>query len=285
LLLSAASCGARGSQCAAAESQAPQSAVHSLRAVVMSEAILSGHLSGGWGNFYQSSQDAGAGQPHLRTYQGPQAEKFYETFAQPHAPPRPGKPPPPHRPESLTWGMGGTQPCGRLQLHPKPTADFVYSQKRYLVPGESGELLHGMDMGRKGQVYNDSGLNLKARMSNGFVLEDVMQRKQRVPEEVRSEARTIHRMAPPGLKGYMGAEYSNDFFTYYYAKDKASEGDRAATSGLGGKTRKSFAQKRTEEEVAEQVALVARLHQPIEAGGDDSDDEEVVEKDKVPVES
>jgi len=33
----------------------------------------------------------------------------------------------------------------------------------------------------------------------------------RVTEEMRSDKRVIHRMAPPGLKGYMGAEYSNDY--------------------------------------------------------------------------
>ena len=30
-------------------------------------------------------------------------------------------------------------------------------------------------------------------------------------EEMRSDKRVIHLMAPPGLKGYMGAEYSNDY--------------------------------------------------------------------------
>ena len=243
----------------------------------MSAQLLGGHLSGGWGAFYD--KPGNDGNPHLRTYEGRQAEKFYEVFKEPYVPPRAGKPPPPDRPPSLTWGVGGTQPCGRMRLEAPAAVDFHYSQKRYLTAGESGEMLSGMDMGRKGQVYTDSGANVKNRMSDGFVLEDVMQRKQRVPEEARSEARTIHRMAPPGLKGYMGAEYSNDFFTYYYAKDKMSEA--AAPRPMGNKVRKSFAQKRMEEEVADQVALVERLHQPLDAA--ESDEEE--EGEKVPVES
>ena len=50
----------------------------------MSEATLSGQFSGGWAGFYSkpSNTDAG-GAPHLRTYEGRQAEKFYETFKQP----------------------------------------------------------------------------------------------------------------------------------------------------------------------------------------------------------
>ena len=31
-------------------------------------------------------------------------------------------------------------------------------------------------------------------------------------EEMVSEPRTIHRMAPPGMKGFMGAEYSLDYW-------------------------------------------------------------------------
>ena len=130
------------------------------------------------------------------------------------------------------------------------------------------------DAWRDGHGAQGAGLHrlrrrVKNRMSDGFVLEDVMQRKQHVPEEARSEARTIHRMAPPGLKGYMGAEYSNDFFTYYYAKDKMSEA--AAPRPMGNKV-KVVAQKRMEEEVADQVALVERLHQPLDDA--ESDDEE-----------
>ena len=64
-------------------------------------------------------------------------------------------------------------------------------------------MAHGMDMGRKRHVYDAAGVDRKNWRSNGFTLEDQLQRKAKVPEEMRTDARTIHRMAPPGLKGYM----------------------------------------------------------------------------------
>ena len=223
----------------------------------------SGYLTDGWGAFYAREQNAG--NPHLRTYTGRQAEKFYETFAAgAGGMPRPGKASLPPRPESLTWGMGGTLPNGRMRLQPFPSKDFANSQKRYLVPNEAVEMLPGEDLGRKRHVYDAAGADLKDKRSAGFVLEDVMQRKQRVPEEMRVAHRDIHRPMPPGLKGYMGAEYSNNFFTE--GRGKASEMPVASNTG---KTKKTFSEKRMEEEVAEQVALVSRLFQPVE-----DDDEE-----------
>lgn len=150
--------------------------------------------------------DLDQGNPQLRTYQGRQAEKFYETFKQPHVPPRPGKAALPPRPESLTWGMGGTLPQGKMYLPVPAASDFKLSCKKYLVQKESEEMAHGMDMGRKRHVYDAAGVDRKNWRSNGFTLEDQLQRKAKVPEEMRTDARTIHRMAPPGLKGYMGAE-------------------------------------------------------------------------------
>ena len=237
----------------------------------MSAADMAGHLSGGWGVFYDTTRDADAGRPHLRTYHGRQAEKFYETFAQPLAPQRPGKVVAAPRPESLTWGMGGTAPQGRLRLQPFPAADFKFSQKRVLRPAESAEMAPGDELGRKGAVYNEAGTDVKTILSKGFLLEDQLQRKQRVPEEARTDKRTIHRLAPPGLKGYMGAEYSNDFFLH--DRNRSSEPMRASNAA-SMRTRKSFNEKRSEEEVAEQVALVARLYQPLEDGDeeDEADD-------------
>jgi len=251
-------------------------------ASAMSAADMRGYLSGGFSEFYKTSRDVDQGAPHLRTYEGRQAEKFFETFALPTAAPRPGKAAAPPLPESLTWGMGGTAPCGRKLLKPQPAEDFRFSQKRFLIPDVSGELAHGEDMGRKRHVFDAAGMDLKQRMSNGYLVEDMMSRKTRVPEEMRTEARTIHRWAPPGLKGYMGAEYSNDFFTTAYMPNgfgRHKEGVAAKPSSGLGSTRKSFAQKRLEEEVAEQVALVARLQQPL-----DEDEEAEGEREQIPVE-
>ena len=191
-----------------------------------------------------------------------------------------GKAPVEPRPESLTWGMGGTMPQGRRRLEPHAAADFKFSQKRYLVPNPADEMASGADMGRKGHVYDEAGGDLKARRSSSYFLENVMQRKTRVPEEARTEKRDIHRMAPPGLKGYMGSEYSNDFFigghpvcgsvVWDHPPHRGGEQMARASGGLGAKTRKTFNQKRLEEEVAEQVLLVSRL----QMAADDDDEAE-----------
>lgn len=210
--------------------------------------------------------DLDQGKPQLRTYQGSQAEKFYETFKQPHVPPRPGKmsvvPP---RAESYTWGMGGTLPCGKMYLPVPPASDFKTSNKKYLLPRESDEMAHGMDMGRKAHVYDASGIDRKKWRSEGYTIENQLQRKAKVPEEMRTDSRTIHRMAPPGLKGFMGAEYSVGFFT------EGRDYGHVAAAVSHKATRKTFSQKRSEEEIAEQVALVDRLM--LEGDGLDSDDE------------
>ena len=127
------------------------------------------------------------------------------------------------------------------------------------------------DTGRKGHVVGTDGTDQRNRRSNGFLLEDTLQRKARVPEEMRCDVRTIHRIAPPGLKGYMGAEYSNDFFK------RPSEPEQPAA--VSSQTqRKTFKQKRAEEEVDLAVELVRHeLHAiPLDSGEGDviSDDEE-----------
>ena len=172
----------------------------------MSAKDCEGHFTDGWVGFYQNKYDLDQGNPQLRTYQGRQAEKFYETFKQPHIPPKPGKASVPPRPESLTWGMGGTLPNGKMYLPVPAAGDMKFSCKKYLLPRESMEMAAGMDMGRKAHVFDEAGMDRQYWRSGGFTLEDQLQRKAKVPEEMRTDARDIHRMAPPGLKGYMGAE-------------------------------------------------------------------------------
>ena len=95
----------------------------------------------------------------------------------------------------------------------------------------------------------------------------MLQRKGRVTEEMRSESRTIDRMAPPGLKGFMGAEYSLGYFTE--GRDHGLVGPKA----VARPHKKTFKQKRAEQEVAEQVALVNTLKLQLADGEPDSDDE------------
>jgi len=261
----------------------------------MSAKDCEGHFTNGWIGFYQDKVDLDQGKPQLRTYKGAQAEKFYETFKQPHVAPRPGKqsviaP----RTESYTWGMGGTLPCGKMYLPVPPAGDFKLSQKMYLVPRESDELAHGMDMGRKAHVYDAAGVDRKSWRSEAYTIENQLQREAKVPEELRTDSRTIHRMAPPGLKGYMGAEYSNDFF----ATRRIAEGgthphrimmgkggtwpieERVSLQMVERPMRKTFAQKRSEEEIAEQVALVDRLL--LEGDGLDSEEEDYAGAEQAP---
>ncbi|KAL3895962.1 MAG: hypothetical protein SGPRY_013384 [Prymnesium sp.] len=110
----------------------------------------------------------------------------------------------------------------------------------------------------------------------------MLQRKGRVPEEMRSEARSIHRMAPPGLKGYMGAEYSNDYFKHGASvpvavmrptrEDKAiAELQAAAARHAALYQRKTYREKRSEMELEEQIGLVAGLDLEYDYLEDDED--------------
>jgi hypothetical protein len=238
----------------------------------MSAKDCEGHFSGGWGEFYSKNYDVGAGNPHLRTYTGKQAEKFYEAFKQPAPPVRNGKAAvPAFRDASVTWGIGGTLPHGRRVGVLPPAADFKFSCKKYIAPRPSEEQAAGEDLGRKRHVYDErTGVDRAHRRSAGFLLEDQLQRKAAVPEEMRCDQRTIHRMAPPGLKGYMGAEYSNDFFARPPPSPPPVESR--------GPPRKSFKQKRAEADLEADAELVRRELGTIPmASGDgellDSDDE------------
>ena len=170
-------------------------------------------LQRGWDRFYDGGKDEG--RPHMHTY-GPDAEKFFETFKLPHVEPRPAKP---LRPGAMdigrpgeSWGIGGSLPSGTLHLEPFPAKEAKWSCKMYIAPKPAVGYLLEDTMGRKKHVYGDGGVDCARRRSEHSFLEDALQRRGRVTEEMVSEPRTIHRMAPPGMKGFMGAEYSLDYW-------------------------------------------------------------------------
>lgn len=169
-----------------------------------------GKLSEGWSGFY--GEPAPPQRTLLRTY-GPNTEKFCETFKLPQPPePRHKKfAPPPSI--GCSWGIGGTYKSGRLRIEPPSSKEFTHSSRRYLECKKS-DVYAVETAGNKAHVFNDQGVDMRVARSDSYLLDDMLQRKGRVPEEMRSEARSIHRMAPPGLKGYMGAEYSNDYFKH-----------------------------------------------------------------------
>lgn len=173
-----------------------------------------GPLQGGWEKFYASGKSDG-GRPHLHTY-GVDSEKFFQTSKLPYQPERPAKPP--ARAIGVpgqSWGIGGSLPCGTRTLVPKPAQGVANSSKRYLEPKPADDYVVEASLGRKKHVYDGeaSHVNDRAnRRSNVGYLEDELQRRGRVTEEMVSEKRTIHRMAPPGLKGYLGAEYANGYW-------------------------------------------------------------------------
>ena len=173
-----------------------------------------GPLQGGWDQFYASSKSDGF-RPHLHTY-GADSEKFFETFKLPYQPGRPPKPPP--RPIGVpgqTWGVGGTLPCGTRTLVPNPAKEAANSSKRYLLPKPAEDFMLETQLGRKKHVYDGEPSHVTDRAnrrSDVGYLEDALQRRGRVTEDMVSEKRTIHRMAPPGLKGFLGAEYANGYW-------------------------------------------------------------------------
>ncbi len=239
-----------------------------------------GSLAGGWDQFFSSSGDVG--RSHLRTFP---KEASREQYKEPHLPARPGKGPGEMPTKSQTWGIGGTRPTGRLQLEPAESREMRPGGKLYLTPKESGVEDTVQDTGRKGHVFID-GVDVRHQKSKEYTLEDALQKKLRVPEECRSDARTIHRVAPPGLKGYMGAEYSNGFFKQSAVPPtrmrlpKAEQGVPAPA--VPRPPRKTFKQKRAEAEQAEQVGQVEALNLEYEMVSDDEDRvRDLAEPDKV----
>lgn len=244
-----------------------------------------GPFQGGWEKFYASGKSDG-GRPHLHTY-GADSEKFFETFKLPYQPGRPAKPP--ARAIGVpgqSWGIGGSLPCGTRTLVPKPAQGVANSSKRYLLPKPADDCVIENSLGRKKHVYDGEASHVNDRANRrsdvGF-LEDELQRRGRVTEEMVSEKRTIHRMAPPGLKGYLGAEYANGYWMMdgvvprtkmRMTREDAQmqELQRAAertVARLGKPV--SFKQKRVEEDLAEQVELVSTLQLDYDYISDDED--------------
>jgi hypothetical protein len=137
-------------------------------------------------------------------------------------------------------------------------------------------------MARKAHVYDASGGDVRDAASTDFCLEHIMAREAKVSEEARTVTRTIDRVAPPGLKSFIGAEYTPGF----YAQDgvvvrqrlRPSRADlqlveleaamaRAARVGVT----RSFAQKKREAALHAEGQLVTALDVPYDAlSGDEA---------------
>ena len=145
-------------------------------------------------------------------------------------------------------------------------------------------------MGSKAHVYDADGNNLCLRRGKDVFLDNELQKKTRVPESVRAEPRDIHRPQPPGLKGFLGAEYSNDYWkmdgVVPRTKMRMSKADLAEQALLLAAERsarlgkpKSFKQKRFEEDLFEQQSLVHGLTATEYDYVEDDEDRPVVEPD------
>lgn len=220
--------------------------------------------------------------PHMHTY-GHSAEKW-DHSGRSYADPRPlVKPPPPAKP-SRSWGIEGDTPSGKGPANDAvlkvPAKEARISSKRSIVPAPSAE--YGMDdvMSRKAHVYAASGVDMRQAISAEHRLEDALARKKAVPEEVRTEHRTIDRMAPPGLKGFLGAEYSNGYWAQdgvvvrqklcpskadLQTMELAAAMERAARLGVT----KPFAQQKAEADAESERELVRTLDIPYDTLSDD----------------
>jgi len=238
-------------------------------------------LTQGWAAFYADA-NGDQSRPILRTY-GSAAEKFYEAFSQPLAPERAHKAFAAGPGMSMTWGIGGSDSQGQRYLEPKPSESLADSHKRILTQKASGEFNASTLYGSRGKVFNAAGQDVRQIRSDSFTLENMLQKKASVPEEIRTDKRTIHRMAPPGLKGYMGSEYSNDYFRQGHpsvpavlmkpSRDELAELElkAAAERQRSAHSTKTFKQKRADDELAEQVDLVSGLRLEYEYLDDDED--------------
>jgi len=222
----------------------------------------------------------------MRTY-GPGAEKFAHSVY--------SEPPsgiigiqhrisgPPNRNAGQTWGVGSETFYGTRKVPGPVSSDEVApTGLRRLEPKPSDEYKVGDSMGKKLQVFDAAGRDMRRLRSDEFSLESRLQRKQQVSEEARTEHRTIDRAMPPGLKGFLGAEYSNDYWKLdgvvvrmrmKPSKDDLMEQALRTASERGtklGKT-KTFAEKRIDEDLIEQRQLVNTLNLDYDYITDDED--------------
>jgi len=218
--------------------------------------------------------------PHVRTF-GHTAEKW-DHSGRSFVESRPLVLRAPPMPPSRTWGIEGDIPSGKAHIVPHPAEEARISSKRIVGPKPSGVYNLENEMARKAHVFDASGTEVRCVRSTEFALEDTMVRKKKVTEEVRTAHRTIDRVAPAGLKGFIGVEYSNG----YYAQDgvivrqrlRPSKADlevmeleaamaRSAQLGIT----KSFAEKKREAELEGERELVCSLEMPYESlSGDES---------------
>lgn len=245
--------------------------------VVQSRRHEPGRLAAEWSQL-ETNKGQPVTKPHLHTY-GHTAEKW-DHSGRSFVPERPmvSRVPPP--PPSHTWGIGGDTPSGKAFAAPLPAREQRVSSKRVLPPRPSDSYVLEDVMVRKAHVRDASGGDVRNACSSEFRLEDVMARKAKVSEADRTAPRTINRMAPPGLKGFIGAEYSPG----YYAQDGVvvrqrlrpsradmqvmelqAAMDRAARLGAP----QSFAQKKREAALQAERQLVSALHVPYDALSDD----------------
>jgi hypothetical protein len=245
--------------------------------VMQSKRHESGRVAADWSQL-ETNKGQPVARPHLHTY-GHTAEKW-DHSGRSFVPERPmvSRVPPP--PPSRTWGIEGDMPSGKGFAAPLPAQEQHVSSKRVLPPRFSGS--HGLEdvMARKAHVRDASGRDVRNAFSAEFRLEDVMARKAKVSEADRTAPRTIDRVAPPGLKGFIGAEYSPGF----YAQDgvvvrqrlRPSRADmqlmeleaamaRAARLGVP----LSFAEKKREAALQAERQLVSTLHVPYDPLSDD----------------
>jgi len=224
--------------------------------------------------------------PHMHTY-GHTAEKW-DSSGRSFCEQRPLLGRGPAGPPSRRWGIGGDTPSGKASVAPLPPQDPRASSKRINGPNVSGTT-YGLErqMPRKGHVFNAAGVDVRAAKSAEFGLADVMARKMSVSEEARTAHRTIDRMAPAGLKGYIGAEYSNGYYNLdgvvvrqKLCPSKADlqlmelEAALARAARLG--VTKSFSQKKKAAELDAEVELVSTLDIPYETLSDDEEAERVI---------
>lgn len=136
-----------------------------------------GGLDNGWSAFYADVHGDDS-RPHLRTY-GSGAEKFREAFLKPLQPERAHKVVVAGPGASSTWGVGGTHKTGRVHLEPREATGLAVSRRRFLSCELSESYDPIRDMGSKARVYNAAGVDVRRVQSNGYDLENMLQKKVR----------------------------------------------------------------------------------------------------------
>ena len=230
--------------------------------------------------------DRSSAKPQLRTY-GASAEKFAHGSYVPTRPEDPtGRPmrgmSGPRACTENTWGIGGSESRGVQRVGSPKGGDVSWRGRRHFDEKPSALDANWSDsqfsrtFSSKATVKDGSGIDVRARVTKEYTLENTLQRKLERPADPRPMGQK-----PGGVNG-MGAEYQLGYWKMDGVVPRAclrpSREDQAqmamqmaAERSARRRKSKPFRQRQREEELEQQATLVGTLSLDFDYISDDEE--------------